>query len=90
LADARSAALDDQETIRSLHTEIEALKKAQDVEHQLELRGTVYYRVNGAGETGPFCSPCYQIKKKLIPLTRTPPPFHAHGQYTCPHCKAMM
>jgi len=42
----------------------------------------------GAGETGPILLALLPIKKKLIPLTRTPPPFHAHGQYTRPHCKA--
>lgn len=90
LAEARIATLDDQEALRSLRVEIEELKRSQDVEKELELRGAVYYRKNSTGESGPYCSRCYATQKVLIPLAHNAPAFVLHGNYKCPNCKAMM
>ena len=63
------------------------LKRAQSSESEVALKDGVYYSVSG---DGPYCTACYDDKKKLIRVTEFEEGFRHFGRFNCPVCDAFL
>ncbi|MBD1906456.1 hypothetical protein H6F53_13310 [Trichocoleus sp. FACHB-832] len=72
-----------------LKEEINALKKENDrlqnPNSKPIIRDGLYY----VDDDGPFCTGCYDTKRSLVRVNKTPEPMQVLGKYKCPVCKTM-
>lgn len=70
-----------QGTVQELRDENRDLKKQLEAPAELIFNNDMYWRSIGAGNPGPFCTPCHDSQGKLV---------HMHGDnrqgYRCPAC----
>jgi hypothetical protein len=64
--------------------EVEQLKAHSENGKEFIIKDGVYYDQDG---DGPFCTGCYDTKKRPIRLVRQPRVFETFGKYKCPSCK---
>ncbi len=63
------------------------LKRESSSRSEITLKDGLYFTESG---DGPFCTGCYDDRKKLIRLTEMGRKFRDLGHYTCPSCKSTM
>lgn len=87
LATARLSVLEAQAEIQSLKEQL--ARSSQEGRGNIVQREGVYYAVDGAHESGPFCPRCFEADGRRMPLTRFGPAFFTIGKFNCPQCKAV-
>lgn len=75
LADARTKLLDLEQRIA---TKIASKPKFEDGAYLFE------------GESGSFCTACFDTKSQRVRLSKLQPPFDDLGRWECPACKAIL
>lgn len=67
-----------QEELKKAKDEIKSLKEQLELKDHIVFRDNMYYILDKSGDDGPFCSSCFDEKKKLVRM-------HNKGNgYMCP------
>lgn len=83
LLDIQGLIYDLQDENRELRLKIEEMENNQFVSSEIEYKDDAYYR----NDEGPYCTNCWDVKQKLIRLSKLSSSFSRIGTHKCPNCE---
>jgi hypothetical protein len=86
LMDAQGALQAAQEEIQELRAEVARLESVNAPDQKPIKRGNKYFIPGASGEEGPYCMRCYEVEKRLMPLSEMPAGLDDFGKHRCSKC----